>query len=228
MDLDLTSEQDLLRQTSERFIESQLPLTGVRQYIESNAGLEPRYLTAAAELGWFAALAPEDRGGGSVSGLGVLDAAIFAELRGRRLQPGAFTDTNVVVAALAVDGSDEHCATALPALLAGEASAGWAIADPAGDWSGERGLDVTFTGGGARLNGTKAFVCDAHTASWLLVTAGTAEGPTQFLLTADHPGVTIEPLVSFDLTRRLCEIRFDDVAVGAASIVGTRGSAADT
>ena len=41
-------------------------------------------------------LVPEELGGGSVSGLGVCDAAIVAEERGRFLQPGAFVPTNVV------------------------------------------------------------------------------------------------------------------------------------
>lgn len=228
MDLDLTAEQDLLRQTSERFIESHLPLAGVRVLINSNAELTSKYLTGAAELGWFAALAPEDLGGGSVSGFGVLDASIFAELRGRRLQPGTFIDTNVVVAALVADGTSDHRESVVPALLAGEATAGWAVADRTGDWSGSGGVEITPDATGWRLNGTKAFVCDAHTTTWLLVTADGPDGLTQFLVATNHPGVTIEQLVSFDLTRRLCEVHFDGVRVDSTASVGAPGSAGGT
>jgi alkylation response protein AidB-like acyl-CoA dehydrogenase len=226
VDLDLTADQDLLRETSERFIESHLPLARVRELIDSALDVDPKYLTGAAELGWFAALVPEELGGGSVSGFGVLDAAIFAELRGRRVQPGAFIDTNVVVAALAADGSEDHRSKVVPALIAGEATAGWAIADVTGDWSGGRGVEIVADGDGYRVSGTKAFVNDAHTAAWLLVTAGDPAGPTQVLVATDHPGVTVERLETFDLTRRLCEVRFDDVRVAADAIVGAPGGAA--
>ena len=61
-----------------------------------------------AELGWFAFLAPDELGGGGISGKGVLDAVILAEERGKVLQPGPFIDTNVVVAAIALEGTDEQ------------------------------------------------------------------------------------------------------------------------
>ena len=41
------------------------------------------YRRQAAELGWFSMLVPESLGGGSVSGNGVLDAALIAYERGR-------------------------------------------------------------------------------------------------------------------------------------------------
>jgi alkylation response protein AidB-like acyl-CoA dehydrogenase len=228
VDLDLTADQDLLRDTSERFIESTLPLARVREIVDAQQELDPKYLAGAAELGWFAALAPEDLGGGSVSGLGVLDATIFAELRGRRVQPGAFIDTNVVVAALVADGSEAHRSEVVPALISGEATAAWAVADASGDWSGDGGVELAVAGDGYRLSGAKAYVPDAHTASWLLVTAGGPDGPTQLLLPSDHPGLTIEPLTSFDLTRTLCEVRFDDALVDAGALVGAPGGAAPT
>jgi alkylation response protein AidB-like acyl-CoA dehydrogenase len=228
VDLDLTADQDLLRDTSERFIESTLPLARVRELVDSRQELDPKYLAGAAELGWFAALAPEDLGGGTVSGFGVLDAAIFAELRGRRVQPGAFVDTNVVVAALVADGSETQRTEVVSALLAGEATAAWAVADGSGDWSGATGVEVAAAGDGYRLSGTKAFVVDAHTASWLLVTAAGPAGPTQVLVAPDLPGLTIEPLVSFDLTRTLCEVRFDGALVDADALVGAPGAAAAT
>ena len=232
MDLDLTAEQDLLRQTSERFIDDHLSLADLRALIDAPDGPEvalgATYVTESAELGWFAALAPEELGGGTVSGFGICDATIFAELRGSRLQPGTFVDTNVVVAALVANGTDDHRNHVVTDLLAGHATAAWALADPTGDWSGMRGVDVSATASGQiHLSGTKAYVCDAHTADWLLVTATGAVGPTQVLLATDHPGVTVEPLETFDLTRKLCEVRLDDVVVDESAVIGSIGGATD-
>ena len=87
--MDLTPDQELLRETTERFIGASFPLSRVRQCIDEGGGPDPDYRLKGAELGWFAFLAPDDLGGGSVSGHGVLDAVIIAEERGRALQPGS-------------------------------------------------------------------------------------------------------------------------------------------
>jgi alkylation response protein AidB-like acyl-CoA dehydrogenase len=228
VDLDLTADQELLRDTTERFIESAFPLAAVRARVDGSGDPDESYARQAAELGWFAALAPEDLGGGSVSGFGVLDAAIFAELRGRRLQPGGFVDTNVVVAALVADGSDEQQTKVLPALIGGESTAAWAVAGPTGDRWGAAGVEAVVDGAGFRLDGTKVLVPEAHLASWLLVSAGSEAGLCQFLVAADHPGVTIEVLDSFDRTRRFCEVRFDEVRVDASTVVGRPGEVTST
>jgi len=57
VDLELTSDQELMRETASRFIQSACPLTKVRELSEArgNAGADYRHQTA--ELGWFATLA---------------------------------------------------------------------------------------------------------------------------------------------------------------------------
>ena len=70
-------------------------------------------------------LVPEELGGGSVSGNGVLDATLIAFERGRRLQPAPFVGTNVVAYALARAGSPDQKAKVLPGLISGDASAAW-------------------------------------------------------------------------------------------------------
>ncbi|MCK9904507.1 acyl-CoA dehydrogenase [Parafrankia colletiae] len=228
MDPDLSPDQRLLKETTERFIESRLPLPALRELIDAGGEVDASYRREAAELGWFAFLAPESLGGGSVSGDGLLDAAVLAELRGRYLQPGAFIDTNVAVAALSRDGSEEQVTKILPSLIEGEASVAWAVADPAGDWSGATGVGCRAVDGGYRLTGSKGLVVEAQTAQWLLVTVTAPEGPTQFLLPVATPGVRVEVLSGFDLSRRLCEIHFDDVEVDGSAVLGTPGAAGDT
>jgi alkylation response protein AidB-like acyl-CoA dehydrogenase len=216
----------LIRETTERFIEANFPLSRVRELVDNSRLPDEDYWVKVAELGWFAFLAPDELGGGGISGKGVLDAVILAEERGRALQPGPFIDTNVTVAALALEGTQEQRSKVLPALVSGECSAAWAIADPRGDWSGGAGVECNTDAQGYRLTGSKGLVLEGHIAGWLLIVADAPEGPTQFLLASDTPGLSVEVLEALDLTRKLCEVHLDNVSVGLESLVGGPGSAA--
>jgi alkylation response protein AidB-like acyl-CoA dehydrogenase len=171
-------------------------------------------------------LVPEEYGGGSVSGAGLLDAVVLAEERGKYLQPGPFVPSNVVAYAIAAAGSDEQRGDVLPALIAGEQSATWAVADPAGDWSPGTGVQATSKDDGVVLSGAKGLVEDAGLVNWLLASASEDGGVSQFLVATDAPGVGVQPLEGFDRTRRLCEVRFDDVALPSSARVGEPGQAA--
>jgi len=220
VDPDLTSDQQLLRETTARFIEERCPLTMVRALAEDRADIGPTYLRETAILGWFSLLVPERHGGGSVSGRGVLDAAVLAEERGRFLQPGPFVPGNVVAATLASHGSDNHRAEVLPKLLSGRRTAAWALAGPLGDWTPESGVHAATVPSGWALRGSKGLVQDAHLAEWVLVSASSGIGVSQFLVPARAPGVTIRPMESLDVSRRLCEVRFDGVRVSPSDVVG--------
>jgi alkylation response protein AidB-like acyl-CoA dehydrogenase len=221
--LQLTDDQLLLKETAERFIDATCPLSVVREIVEG-AGVPSGYVAQAAELGWFAALVPEENGGGSVSGDGVVDTAVVAWERGRALQPGAFIPTNVVADTIARLGSDAQKAL-LPLLAAGEVTATWAICDTNGDWSGPTGVSADPNGDGYVLSGAKTLCQEGHTARWVLVMASSPDGPTNFLLPADTPGLKINRLDGLDLTRSFSSVAFDDVAVGASAVVGVPGGA---
>src|SRR5207247_535378 len=51
------------------------------------------------------------------------------------------------------------------------------------------------------------------------------DGVTQFVIDAATPGVTVVPLDGLDLTRRFADVRFDDVTVPAAVVLGPPGDA---
>jgi alkylation response protein AidB-like acyl-CoA dehydrogenase len=227
MDLDLTDDQELLRETTARFIQDTCPLTTVRQIVEGGDGPGTDYTRQGAELGWFALLVPEDLGGGSVSGNGVLDATVVAEERGKFLQPGAFVATNVVAAALAANGTDDQKAKVLPAIIAGETVATWALADATGAFEPGKGVTARAAGSGFVLSGSKALVVDASQAEWILVAAATDGGLTQFLVATSTPGVRVEARQGLDLTRHFDQVRFDDAEVPASAVVGDVDGAAD-
>ncbi len=217
--LALTDDQELLREATERFVQSACPLTRVRELGEAGADVGDAYLGPAAELGWFAMLVPEALGGGSVSGAGVLDAAVLAEERGRFLQPASFVATNVVADTLARAGSEAQQAEVRPAIVAGEARAAWVVADAAGDW-GNPGVRSVARGDELVLDGRASLVQDGDVADWLLVTTASDDGTTQLLVPTATDGVRVSPLQGLDLSRRFADVTFDRVTVPASGVVG--------
>ena len=101
MELELTNDQQLFRETTRKFLETSTPLTVVRELAAENPdGFDRDWWRRGAELGWTSMLVPEELGGGSVSGEGVVDLQLIAEEMGRLVAPGPLLPTNVVAAAL--------------------------------------------------------------------------------------------------------------------------------
>jgi alkylation response protein AidB-like acyl-CoA dehydrogenase len=226
MQLDLSDEQALFRDTTVAFIEAGLPLDKTRKLHDDPAGYDRDWLRKSAELGWFAMLVPEGDGGGSVSGNGLLDAVIVAEQLGRFVQPGPFITMNVAASAIATHGSPRQRDTLLSAIAAGDQVVTWAYADARGNWDAGLGLEVRRDGDALILTGSRGCVLDAGTADWLLVTAAIEGIPAQLIVRADAAGVTMRPLHCLDLSRRMADVAFDGVRVGADDVLSTGGAAA--
>jgi alkylation response protein AidB-like acyl-CoA dehydrogenase len=221
VDLDLTADQELLRDSTSKFLTAEWPTTALREVMEGPDGFDREIWTKGAELGWTSMLIPERFDGGNVSGEGVSDLGIIAEELGRFLVTGPVLPTNIVAYALVACGSDELAAAHLPEFAAGRELATWAIAEEPDCWSGEAGsVQAIKSGAGYRLTGVKAPVQDAHIADLLLVTARTATGTSQFLVPVRTPGLKIELLGGLDLSRRFGRVKFDDVEVPADAVVG--------
>ncbi|WP_181781680.1 acyl-CoA dehydrogenase family protein [Pseudonocardia pini] len=204
MDLDPTDDQALLLDTSARFVDDVLPIEAVRAFADG-APLDPGYVSAAAELGWFAMFVAEELGGGSVSGDPVADAVLLGQLRGGRLQPEPFAATNTVAAVL----TEEEL---LSDLAAGKATASLAVA---GDALWDSGLRAEWSGPDLVLTGTA--VVDDPAAAWVLLTATTSAGPAQALVSTESLPRT--ELNCLDVTRRLGALTLDAVRVPAEAVV---------
>jgi alkylation response protein AidB-like acyl-CoA dehydrogenase len=227
MEISLTDDQEFFRETTQKFLSTECPLPKVRELRSSEPGFEPGYWRQGAELGWVSLVVPEDLGGGSVSGEGVRDLALVAHEFGTHVAPGPLLPCNVVAATLARSGSAEQQETRLPALVAGEQVATWAFTElPPHDGLGDIALRAEPDGGDFVLTGVKSPVEAGAQADHFLVTAATDAGPTQFLVGAGTPGVTVTPLRSVDLVRRFARIDFAGVRVPAGGLVGEPGGAA--
>ena len=228
MNLGLTDDQQFFQETTRKFLEQEAPITSVRALADDPDGFDRAWWARGAELGWTSFLVPEDDGGGSLSGEGVVDLAIVAEEMGRLVSPGPLVPTNVVADAVARGGSAELRAEVLPGIVAGETVAAWCIAGPGGGWDAHGvAVGATREGDALVLDGVSTPVEYAAQAEELLVTARTDGALTQCLVPASAPGVHVEPIDSVDLVRRFATVYFEGVQVPAGRIVGEVGSAAD-
>lgn len=228
MDLRLTDDQQLFRETTRKFLETTSPLATVRQLADSEpAGFDPKWWKRGAELGWVSMLVPEEDGGGSVSGHGLVDLVLVAEEMGRLVSPGPLVPTNVVAAAIAGSGTPTQRQRWLPDLVSGDSVAAWCLGAPvAGIGAGGGSLEATPRGGGLVLDGATGPVEAGGQADRLLVTVPTGEGVTQLVVAANAPGVSVVPAHGLDLVRRYAQLRFDQVAVPEDAVLGVPGGAA--
>ena len=130
MEVTLTDDQEFFRDTTRRFLATECPLTTVRDLAHVPDGFDRAYWRQGAELGWTSLLVPEELGGGSISGNGVVDLTIVADAFGRHVAPGPLLPTNVVAAAIARSGHPDQQAL-LEAFVSGETIAAWCGAEHA-------------------------------------------------------------------------------------------------
>ena len=149
----LTSDQELLRDTTARFLGDRVPLSLQRKELRHDpAGFDPDYWRSGAELGWTMLLVSEDDGGGSVSGRGAVDLALIAYEFGRHAAPGPLLDCNVVAAALSGQGGDLQAA-ALGEILTGAAIAASCLGAAPWQRSGEATITIRRDGDDLLIDG---------------------------------------------------------------------------
>jgi alkylation response protein AidB-like acyl-CoA dehydrogenase len=228
VDVELTDDQELFLETTASFLERTCPVPTVREWSEKEAaGFPDAWWRQGAALGWTSLLVSEADGGGSVSDHGLLDLTLVAEEMGRRVSPGPLLPTNVVAAALSEYGTAEQRARHLPEILSGEAIATWCLGEV-----GSSGLPDAITlearpqGGEFILAGRKGAAQAAAESDFFVVAALVGGEPTQFVVAADAPGVSVVPAEALDLTHRFAFVEFDDVALAPAAVLGEVGGAA--
>jgi alkylation response protein AidB-like acyl-CoA dehydrogenase len=226
MDFGFSEEQEMLRQSAHQFLETECAMTYVRKMMEDDTGYSEDQWKKMADLGWMGLIFPEQYGG---SGLNMADLVVVLEEMGRVVMPGPFFAT-VTLGGLALDlgGSEPQKQRYLPDLCAGTLKTTLAQVEETGRWDAE-GIQLRAKKGrsGYALSGTKLFVHDAHNADLLVVPARTGrkstDGITLFLVDAKQKGVKTTLLKTMDQTRKLCEVAFDNVKVGADAVLGAVG-----
>jgi alkylation response protein AidB-like acyl-CoA dehydrogenase len=229
MDLSLTGEQEMLKNSAREFLEKEAPRTVITDIDDSETGFSPELWKKMAELGWAGLLIPEAYGG---LGSDLLTTAVLHEELGHAAVHTPLHSSAVLSAlALMEGGSDAQKEQYLPGIASGERIFAFAFTEPNYGWSPEHvQVQAQSQGGGYVLNGTKLFVPDAQVADNIIVVArtaagnGTGSGLTAFVVDKTAPGVTVRDLGGFT-AGRLCEVTFENAQVPAANVIGQAGQA---
>src|SRR5580658_4158801 len=121
MDIGFSEEQQLLRDTARKFLDSACTTKFVRERMATLEAVTPEFWAQLAEQGWLGINFSEEDGG---SGLGLVDLVVLMEEMGRAVMPGPYLATTPLGGA-AIDeaGSPAQRDQWLPRIVAGEAKA---------------------------------------------------------------------------------------------------------
>ncbi len=217
---DTNPEVALFASTTRSFLEREASLPRLRELHEAGVSFDADWWRRAAELGWTSLLVPEELGGGSVSGNGVRDLALVAELAGGTVAPGPLHPVSTVLAGL-VEAPENHEET-IEALVGGELVASWAVYQPGKPWAPmEPGVTATPSGAGFRLDGVADRVEAGLESAVLLVVADCEGSVRQFMVPTDAAGVRVEAQRCVDLVKRYARVHFEGVEVDSTAAVGS-------
>jgi alkylation response protein AidB-like acyl-CoA dehydrogenase len=226
MNLDFTDEQSLLRDSVERFVRSHYSLEQRRALADSPRGHSVDHWRSMADLGWLALPFGVDDGG---LGGTAADTMIVMEQFGRGLVLEPYFASIVAGgAALRRGASTAVREEILPGVMDGSSQLAFAHAEP------NARFDLEYVAATARadgdafvLNGAKAFVLNAATATHLVVSARTSreaadpQGISVFLIDAKTPGIELQSYPTVD-GLRASEVTLRDVRVPARQLLGQR------
>ena len=226
MNFAFSEEQEELRRIVRQFLDSKSSEATVRELMETTEGYDPAVWTQMAnELGLQSLIIPEEFGG---QGFGYVELTVVLEEMGRRLLAAPYFSTVALATnTLLHAGDDAAKKEFLPAIASGDLIATLAFTEESGKWD-EAGITMEAapsesggSGGAYKLNGTKMFVLDGHTAGLIIVAARTGEGVSLFTVAGDAAGLERTPLATMDQTRKQAKLTFSDVD---AKLLGTAGA----
>ncbi|WP_413752047.1 acyl-CoA/acyl-ACP dehydrogenase [Streptomyces sp. R-74717] len=203
-DLLYSEAEDELRAVVRSLLADRCDAPAVLARVESDTPYDPQLWKAlAADIGTAGLLVPEKLGG---QGAGHREAAVVLEELGRSVAPAPYLTSAVVATEilLALAAQDGPVAELLGDLATGRRTAVLAVpfSAPAPDAAQPAGVVA------GAVEGMVTGVADAATADVLLVP--TTDG--LYAVETGTTGVTVEPLVSLDLTRPLATVHLAKAA----------------
>ncbi|EQA98566.1 acyl-CoA dehydrogenase family protein [Sphingobium baderi] len=227
MDFTLNDEQQLLKDSVDRFIEKEYDFESRRRLV-AGTGLSEAHWALFAEMGWLMAGLPEDHGG---IGGGIMENAIICEAFGKGLVLEPFLPIAVLAAQVLIAANGRHAHELLPKLAAGDARP--VLAHAEADAFGELAWVETRAerrGSCWAINGRKMLVAGAPFASHFLVSArvsglpGDEEGLCLFVLSPAAQGIKRTDVRLSD-NSWASELVLTDVTVEADALMGREGEA---
>jgi alkylation response protein AidB-like acyl-CoA dehydrogenase len=224
MDLTLSDEQRLLRESADRFVGTTYTADHRRKTAAEPNGFSAATWKQFADLGWLALPIAEEHGG---LGGGATEIGILMEAFGRGLVSEPYLSTVVIGAGLiAACGSEAQKAALLPKVAEGALYLAFAHAERAARFDlAKVQTTATKTPDGFRLNGRKIAVLDGQAAGQIIVSArlvsanGSSGKLALFLVPAGTAGMKVH-----DYQRlgggRACSLDLRDVQLPADALLG--------
>ena len=228
MRFSFSAEQDEFRSGLRRALEARSPAKEVRRLMATEQGFDREgWKKLNQELGLTAVHIPEAYGG---SGFGYGELGIVLEEMGRSLLCAPFFSTAVLATTAILNaGTEAQKKALLPQIASGDLTATLAFSEESGlSDAASVALAATPSGATWRLEGTKSFVLDGHTADLIVVLArrpGSTgdDGLSFFTVDGKAAGLTRTPLKTMDETRKLARLTFIRTE---ATLLGGEGDAA--
>jgi alkylation response protein AidB-like acyl-CoA dehydrogenase len=224
MDLTLSDEQRLLRESVDRFIAATYD-TGYRRRVAGDPlGFSPEVWKQFAHLGWLALPIPEAYGG---LGAGAVETGILMEAFGRGLVTEPYLATVVIGAGLIREcGSEAQQQAILPGVADGSLYLAFAHSERAARFDlGNVETTAKPTPDGWRVDGRKIAVIDGHAAGQIIVSArmtnddGAPGNLCLFLVPSATAGLTLREYPRLG-GGRACNLDLGDVRLPAAALLG--------
>ncbi len=227
MDFSLSEEQQLLKDSVERFVREAYAFETRRKLADGEPGYDEANWRRMAELGWLAVALPEEYGG---IGGGPIEVMVIMEGFGAGLVLEPFFATVVLGGnALLAGASEEVKHELLPKLAAGELKLALAYAERQSRFD-LANVETTakVDGDGWVIDGHKGVVIHAPSADKVVVSARSsggsrdADGITLFLVDGGADGLVRRDYPTVD-GQRASELTFEAVRVEGAAVLGEVG-----
>ena len=224
MDLSLSVEHSILRDSVERFVRESYPSNKRRNFVDENKGFLQENWQKFSKLGWLGLNLPEEFGG---NGGSEIDTMVVAEALGPGLILEPFLETVVMGSKLIQVGYNEkQKSEILSNLVRGRLILTFAFAEPQSRYSlSDVQLSAKPNGDQFVLNGKKAVVRHASSADRIIVSARTAgdrrdkRGITLFLVDRTSPGLSRRDYrLQDDIPAS--ELIFDNVCLRRIAMIG--------
>ena len=223
MDFALDEDLEMFRKNVRKYLDKEGQTDVARAFIKGNTKMVDQTIVGLAELGTTAVNISEENEG---IGLGTVALVPIFEELGRVLLPGPLLETLAfAVPLLEKYGTKEQKEKYLPEIASGSRTVTLAWLEPGSDYGP---LDVQCeakqTGDKLIINGTKEMVPEADTVDTLLTVVRTSQSDRKegiSLVLIDKDDVTsIEQQHSFDETKHLGKVTFNDVKVSKEDVLG--------
>jgi len=227
MKLVLNEEQQFLKDTAKDFAEERTPITHFRNLRDTNdpAMWDKNIWEEMVNLGWSGILIPEEYGG---SDFGVTGMSVVLQECGKTLTPSPLFATAVLGAyAIKEFGDNEQKSKYLPLIASGKITTAVAVDESSHHNPANTELSAVTSDNGFVINGSKKLVVDGSSADVLIVLARTSgskgelAGLTLFIVDSKADGIIRSKLEMAD-SRNYANIEFNNVAVGASSVLGSQ------